>query len=125
MANEILNPWRIEYARAVLTEDVSQVGHADLQKARKAIEKKLRADPMGYGEQLHSPLQGLFKLKTAKIRVVYQIRERDRSVLVVMIGPRKTIWRDSQQEILQRLAAAIASTAKDTAEQPKKRGPTR
>jgi mRNA-degrading endonuclease RelE of RelBE toxin-antitoxin system len=89
-----------------LDEDVDEVGDAALAEARKAIDKKLKIDPEGYGETLGPPLLGLYKLKSSKVRAVYQIEMESREVWVLMIGPRKTIWKRAQGTILTRLAAA-------------------
>ena len=71
--------------------------------ARKAITKKLAAHPEQYGTRLHSPLHGLFKLKSSHMRVAYHIEKDLREVWVLVIGDRRTIWKDRQGEILDRL----------------------
>jgi len=82
------------------------VGAAALAEAKKAVDKKLRTDPTGYGEPLGPPLLGLHKLKSSKIRVVYRIEDPVREVWVLMIRSRKTIWKRGQGTIVERLASA-------------------
>lgn len=96
-------PWRVRIARRVLTEDVPQIGHDSYERAKKAIQKKLPAAPSQYGEMLHSPLHGLYKLKSSHVRVAYHIEEDTHEVWVLLIGDRRTIWNDRQTEILERL----------------------
>jgi mRNA-degrading endonuclease RelE of RelBE toxin-antitoxin system len=96
-------PWRIRYSSKILEEDLDQIGHAALAEAKKAIEKKLAVDPHGYGDKLGHPLQGMLKLKSSKVRVVYEILAAPREVKVLMIRARKTIWKREQATILARL----------------------
>lgn len=79
--------------------------------ARKAITKKLTEDPEQYGTRLHSPLHGLFKLKSSHMRVAYHIEKDLREVWVLVIGDRRTIWKDRQGEILDRLKKEKAKRA--------------
>ena len=94
--------WRVRVAARVLTEDVSRIGRDTYERAKKAIQKKLTLDPEQYGERLHSPLHGLYKLKSSNIRVVYHIEVATREVWVLLIGDRRTIWDVREDEILDR-----------------------
>jgi mRNA-degrading endonuclease RelE of RelBE toxin-antitoxin system len=96
-------PWRIRYSRRILDEDLHEIGHAALQTARKAIEKKLRIDPEQYGERLRPPLAGLYKLKSSHVRVAYHVQHADREVWVLMIADRRVIWDRHEREIFARL----------------------
>lgn len=95
--------WKIKYAERILSEDVREIGHAALEKARKAIEKKLPLDPHQYGDGLRPPLDGIYKLKSSHVRVAYHIEEADREVWVLMIGDRNAIWDRHEDDILGRL----------------------
>ncbi len=44
------------------------------------------------GKRLHGGLQGSYSLRVGKIRIVYNISEKDKKVYVIAIGPRKTIY---------------------------------
>jgi mRNA-degrading endonuclease RelE of RelBE toxin-antitoxin system len=96
-------PWRIRYARRILSEDVREIGHAALRTARKAIEKKLPVDPHQYGDGLRPPLDGIYKLKSSHVRVDYHIEEADHEVWVLMIADRSVIWDRHEDHILGRL----------------------
>lgn len=87
----------------MLTDDLPPVGHAAYDAARKAILKKLTTDPEQYGERLHSPLHGLYKLKASHIRIAYHIEPAAHEVWVLLIGDRRTVWETRQGEILARL----------------------
>lgn len=93
----------MRYAQRILSDDLSKIGHAALEVARNTINKKLKLDPENYGQRLHSPLHGLYKLKSSDIRIAYHIEKARREVWVLMIGNRREIWDESQAEILDRL----------------------
>jgi mRNA-degrading endonuclease RelE of RelBE toxin-antitoxin system len=97
------DPWKIMYAKRILTVDLREIGHAALGNARKAIEKKLPVDPHQYGDGLRPPLDGIYKLKSSHVRVAYHIEEADHEVWVLMIGDRGAIWDRHEGDILGRL----------------------
>jgi mRNA interferase RelE/StbE len=45
------------------------------------------------GKRLHGGLRGSYSLRVGKIRIVYNILEKDKAVYVIAIGPRKTIYK--------------------------------
>jgi mRNA interferase RelE/StbE len=94
--------WKIKFAGKVLDADLRDVGHAAFDIAKKAIDKKLKLEPEKYGANLHHPLHGFRKLKTADIRIVYRVDAESSSVLILMIGNRRDIWDSEQNEILER-----------------------
>lgn len=96
-------PWKVRYAKRIITEDLGEIGHAALANARKAIEKKLPVDPHQYGDGLRPPLDGILKLKSSHVRVAYHIEEADRAVWVLMIADRNAIWDRHEDAILGRL----------------------
>lgn len=95
--------WQLRYSSEILTDDIHGIGHAALARARAACEKKLAADPVQYGEPLHAPLHGLYKIKVSHLRIVYHVELAAREVWILLIADRKTIWDDWQSEIVQRL----------------------
>jgi mRNA-degrading endonuclease RelE of RelBE toxin-antitoxin system len=96
-------PWHARFAERILSEDLKKIGHAALEVARAAIDKKLKLDPEKYGQRLHSPLHGLYKLKASHIRIVYHVEKTTREVWILMIGNRRDIWDEDEAEILDRL----------------------
>lgn len=93
----------MRFAGRILSEDLKKIGHAALEVARSTIDKKLKLDPEKYGQRLHSPLHGLYKLKSSDIRIAYHVEKARREVWVLMIGNRRDIWDEEQAEILARL----------------------
>ena len=96
--------WRVRLARRILTDDIPRVGHDAYERAKQAITKKSPVAPEQYGAPLHSPLHGLYKLKSSHARVVYHVEVKAHEVWVLLIGDRSTIWDDREGEILERLA---------------------
>jgi mRNA-degrading endonuclease RelE of RelBE toxin-antitoxin system len=98
-------PWRIRFVRSVLDTDSHDVGAAAMEIAQRAIEKKLKVDPLQYGDRLHRPLHGLYKLRSSDVRIVYHVEEETREIWILAIGNRRDIWHE-QGAILQRKTAA-------------------
>jgi mRNA-degrading endonuclease RelE of RelBE toxin-antitoxin system len=95
--------WRVRFAERILAEDLKKIGHAALELARSAIDKKLKVEPERYGQRLHSPLHGLYKLKASHVRIAYHVEKAGREVWILMIGNLCDIWDEDQAEILERL----------------------
>ena len=99
--------WRIRFHKNVKITDAADVGHASMQLARKVIDKKLKVDPLGYGEPLRGDLKGLYKLKTSDVRIAYWVVEAEHEVWVLMIGNRRDIWDEATQTIVSRKGEAV------------------
>jgi len=56
---------------------------------RRVLEKKLAANPEGYGLPLRGPLAGYWKHEFANHRVIYRIYPDPPTVVVCAVGPRK------------------------------------
>jgi len=44
------------------------------------------------GKRLHGDLKENYSLRVGKLRIIYTISEKDKTVYIVAIGPRKTIY---------------------------------
>jgi len=44
------------------------------------------------GKTLHGDLKGNYSIRIGKIRIVYSISEKNKTVYTIAIGPRKTIY---------------------------------
>jgi mRNA-degrading endonuclease RelE of RelBE toxin-antitoxin system len=45
------------------------------------------------GKRLHGELKENYSIRIGKIRIIYAISEKDKTIYVIAIGPRKTIYR--------------------------------
>lgn len=116
--------WKLFFSPRILTEDLSEIGHAAYETAKKAIQKKLPVAPDQYGDGLGPPLAGLWKLKASHVRVAYHIEISAHEVWVLMIGDRDVIWDRHEDEILARLAGERDRAQKrSTATRSAARGP--
>ena len=86
---------------------------------RKVLEKKLVADPEGYGLPLRGPLANYWKHEFGKHRIVYRIYPAEHVVVVCAVGVRKQgdaedIYRQLQSVAKTgRLAEQLASVIKN------------
>ena len=44
------------------------------------------------GKRLHGDLKENYSLRIGKLRVIYKVSEKDKTVYVVAIGPRRTVY---------------------------------
>jgi mRNA interferase RelE/StbE len=45
------------------------------------------------GKQLHGKLKNNYSTRVGKSRIIYMVSEKDKTVYIIAIGPRKTIYR--------------------------------
>jgi mRNA-degrading endonuclease RelE of RelBE toxin-antitoxin system len=62
---------------------------------------EIRKNPM-MGKPLKDDLSGFYSFRARRFRVVYQIRRKIITVVVIGIGPRKTIYQDLITQIRRR-----------------------
>jgi mRNA interferase RelE/StbE len=65
--------------------------HPDLRRKLRAALEDIVRDP-SIGDPLREELAGLIRLRVGQLRIVYRITSR--SIEIVAIGPRATIYRD-------------------------------
>jgi mRNA-degrading endonuclease RelE of RelBE toxin-antitoxin system len=97
-------PFALGYAAA----DIKKLGGSVKQQLRKVLEKKLAADPEGYGLPLRSPLAGYWKHEFATHRIVYRIYKEQRIIAVCAVGPR----RQGDAEDIYNQLSAVAETGR-------------
>ena len=89
--------YQILYHESVLS-DIEKITKADRKKIQKAIEKKLRTNPVLFGKPLRSSLSGYRKLRVGEYRVVYQVLPK-KKVLVIVIAHRRHIYIRAEKRI--------------------------
>ena len=45
------------------------------------------------GKQLHGELKNNYSMRIGKSRIIYTVSEKDKTIYIIAIGPRKTIYR--------------------------------
>ena len=83
--------YRIEYLEQV-RKDLKPISKSDKEKIRSAIESKLSSNPIEFGKPLQYSLKGLRRLRVGDYRVIFQIDQSNKIVLVTKIGHRREIY---------------------------------
>ena len=83
--------YRIEYLEQV-RKDLKPISKSDKEKIRSAIESKLSSNPIEFGKPLQYSLKGLRRLRVGDYRVIFQIDQSNKIVLVIKIGHRREIY---------------------------------
>jgi mRNA interferase RelE/StbE len=83
--------YTIEYVESV-KEDLTSISKTNKDQIRKAIEKKLATNPIEFGKPLQYSLKGLRRLRVGDYRIIFQIDEENKGVLIVKIGHRREVY---------------------------------
>lgn len=94
--------WSIKIHRLVFEEDYKKIDKHNQNIILKTINKRLSANPEGYGEPLRYSLKGYWKLKISDYRIIYWIEKEKILVLVLKIGLRRD--EEVYKEMLSRLS---------------------
>lgn len=77
-----------------IREDISRIPANIKIRIKQAIENRLSADPLRYGEPLKRSLQGYRKLRVGDYRVIYKVNKE--KIIVFKIGHRKEVYEKVQ-----------------------------
>ena len=100
---ELKAAFELRYTQDAVGDSKSLDGNVRKQ-LRKVLEKKLAADPEGYGLALRGLLAGYWKHEFAMHRTIYRIYHEHRTVAVCAVGPRK---RGNAEDVYRQLEAAV------------------
>lgn len=81
--------YRIVVDDLVLKKDFRKIGVEDQKRIIQAIRRKLATRPKDFGKPLKGELKGFWKLRVGQFRVVYEIRDEQVIVAVIMVGFRR------------------------------------
>ena len=84
--------YSIEYLQDVVDKDIPALPKSIKLMIKKAIEERLRVDPIGFGKPLRYSLKGHRRLRVSDYRIVYRIHSSHPTVLIVAIKHRKDIY---------------------------------
>lgn len=87
--------YTIDYLETVKKSDIPNLSHDIRAIIKKAIEKRLTIDPMGYGKPLRYSLKGHRRLRVGDYRIIYRIDGQNHKVIVIAIKHRKEIYDDA------------------------------
>ena len=73
-------------------KDLQAVPKSDQKRLLDAIESNLSSDPY-QGKALSGEFKGLYRWRSGKFRIVYEIQHEVLTVLVLRIGHRKDVYR--------------------------------
>lgn len=84
--------------RDTAIEDLARLPKNIQDRVLRAIEERLASAPDRYGRRLRRSLQGLWRVRSGDLRVVYEIFPARRRVVVWAVLPRRVVYK----EILRR-----------------------
>lgn len=87
-------PYTIEYLQDVVEEDIPALPKSIRETIKRAIEERLRVDPIGFGKPLRYSLKGHRRLRVSDYRIVYRIHPTFHKVVIVAIKHRKEVYEE-------------------------------
>lgn len=84
--------WKIEYNKSV-RKDLKNISPEIKKLIKQAIEEKLMVDPLKFGVPLRQTLRGYFKYRVGDYRIVYRLKRKTVTVLVIKVGHRKEVYK--------------------------------
>ena len=85
-----MGAFRVVYTSAVMRDDIPKLTRVHARRVRKAIEAKLKTDPLAYGLPLRRSLKGYWKLRVGDYRVVFRVV--DDTVIVFAVLHRDVVY---------------------------------
>lgn len=85
--------WKIEYTETA-RKNLLAMGKQEAKRIKEYLDKRIATNnnPCRFGESLKGDLAGLWKYRVGKFRVIVEIQEDIKTVLVVCIGHRKNVY---------------------------------
>ena len=83
--------WKVIYKKSI-KKDLKNISIDAQYLLKKAIEEKLKVDPVKFGMPLRQSLKGYMKLRVGDYRVIYSVIKKTVTVLVIKIGHRKNVY---------------------------------
>jgi len=90
--------------RAAIPPRVAEVVrhlHPDLKRSVRQAVRALCADPT-HGEPLQKELEGYWKYRVRRFRIVYSIDRAKRAIRIVAVCPRRTIYEQAAEQLRER-----------------------
>ena len=84
--------YQVVYLDSVVKKDIPGLGKSDRENIKRAIERKLMVDPVGFGKPLQYSLKGCRRLRVRAYRVIFRIEPETMTVVVVKIGHRREVY---------------------------------
>ena len=82
----------IEYLESVVTTDIPALSKQVKMLIYRAINDRLKLDPLSFGKPLRYDLRGLRSLRVSTYRVLYRIEITTMTVTIVAIEHRKDVY---------------------------------
>ena len=84
--------WEVLYKKSV-QKDLKKIPKKIKPLIKKAIEERLKFNPIYFGSPLRQNLKGLMKLRVGSYRIIYSIEKETVIVFVIKIGHRKEVYK--------------------------------
>ena len=86
--------YQIRYLEEVIRKHIPALSSSTKELIKIAIEERLMKDPIGFGKPLRYSLIGHRRLRVSDYRIVYRIKPKIKTVVIVAIGTTSTSMRD-------------------------------
>jgi len=84
--------WKISYKKSV-KKDLKNISEENKYFIKRAIEEKLKTNPLKFGLPLRKTLKGYMKLRIGDYRVIFSMHKKIVTVHVIKIGHRREVYK--------------------------------
>jgi len=92
MRNSGNNIYLVEYLNSTFTKDYLKLSTSAKAIIKKAIDERLTVAPLSFGKQLSHALSGYRSLRVGRYRIIYDIDEASKKVVIHSIDHRKDAY---------------------------------
>jgi len=85
--------YKIIYSDEVAKKHIPSLPTLVKEMIKKAIDERLTNNPSQLGKPLHYKLKGYWRLRVSNYRIVYHIKDADKTVSIIAIKHRKDIYK--------------------------------
>lgn len=85
-------PYLLQYHKEI-TGDLKSIDSLFKIRIANVIQKKITSNPVLFGESLRSNLVGFRRLRVGDYRVIYRIKEEEKTVYIITIGHRRYVYK--------------------------------
>ncbi len=85
------------FFHAGVKKDIKKIPKGELDKIKRAIDLKLKRDPLLYSSPLRATLKKYFKIRVGNFRVVFKIKSKQ--IFILAIVHRKDVYKISDNRV--------------------------
>jgi addiction module RelE/StbE family toxin len=88
--------YQVRYLEEVIRKHIPRLSSSSKALVKRAIEERLKVDPIGFGKPLRYSLKGHRRMRVNDYRIVYRIEIETNTIIIIAIKHRKDVYEQKQ-----------------------------